>query len=211
MFDRRERDPDACRRPTIYTTQNDYNKGMAWTTTATPPAANFANVQLAGSSAMQPGVAPSPIPLSESPLSPDIVDGDLASTPEHPYSKQCGLIGANGQPCLKVDPNRTSHFINDHVIPELEQIQRGSLDMSNARILKTDAEVLRAEALVVRCPYGCKWRGKPSTYSRQGHLLRHLRQVCKMIPDDEQPEAVSELEWTSKRGSDVLSQNSWRK
>jgi hypothetical protein len=200
-----------CRRTTIQTTQLNYNKGVAWTTTATPPAANFANVQLAGSSAMQPGVAPSPIPLPESPSSPDIADDDLASTPEHPYSEQCGLIGANGQPCLKVDSNRTRHLISDHVMPELEQIQRGYLDMSNAQILKTDADVLWAEALVVRCPYGCKWRGKPSTYSRQEHLLRHLRQFCKRIPDDEQPEGVSEREWTSKRGSDVLSKNSWRK
>ncbi|KAF8462190.1 hypothetical protein JB92DRAFT_3136842 [Gautieria morchelliformis] len=76
-----------------------YNRGMAWITTATPPAANIASGQLAGASTRRPDAAPSPAPLYESPSSSDSEDDDLApTTSETPHPKECGHTDANGRP-----------------------------------------------------------------------------------------------------------------
>ncbi|KAF8462189.1 hypothetical protein JB92DRAFT_3150405 [Gautieria morchelliformis] len=104
---------------------NLLQQGMAWTTTATPPVANLASVQLAGSSTRRAGAAPSPTPLYQSPSSPDSEDDDLAPTTETPHPKECGHIDAYGRICRKpFDTNRTRHWINEHIMRELKDIQR---------------------------------------------------------------------------------------
>ncbi|KAF8500113.1 hypothetical protein JB92DRAFT_3099172 [Gautieria morchelliformis] len=159
------------------------NRGMAWTTTATPPAANLASVQLAGASTRRPDTAPSPTMMATRII------------------------------CRKpFDANRTRHWINEHVTRELEDIQRGYLDVSRATILKSDAGVLWAEGLVVVCPYGCKnLYNQPKAFSRQLHLLRHFRGRCREKLDDKRVKAVAEKQWTSKRGPDVFTKVSWRR
>ncbi|KAF8502403.1 hypothetical protein JB92DRAFT_846689 [Gautieria morchelliformis] len=129
------------RMPTINTRRTYYNRGMAWTTTATPPTANLASVQLADSSTRRPGAAPSPTPVSEPPSSPDIEDDELAlTTTETSHPEECGHTDAYSQTCRKVDVDHTvvdpvpcvihtQHWINDHVMRELQHIQRGSLDI----------------------------------------------------------------------------------
>ncbi|KAF8507918.1 hypothetical protein JB92DRAFT_2956227 [Gautieria morchelliformis] len=61
------------RMPAIQTKHYDYNHGMAWTTTAIPPAAN-ANLDVAGSLAMQPCPVPSSPTPSQLPESPEAAD-----------------------------------------------------------------------------------------------------------------------------------------
>ncbi|KAF8501247.1 hypothetical protein JB92DRAFT_872617 [Gautieria morchelliformis] len=61
------------RMPAIQTKHSDYNHGMAWTTTAIPPAAN-ANLDVAGSLAMQPCPVPSSPTPSQLPESPEAAD-----------------------------------------------------------------------------------------------------------------------------------------
>ncbi|KAF8510452.1 hypothetical protein JB92DRAFT_2831572 [Gautieria morchelliformis] len=190
-----------------------YNRGMAWITTATPPAANIASGQLAGASTRRPDAAPSPAPLYESPSSSDSEDDDLApTTSETPHPKECGHTDANGRTCRKVDVDHTAHWINDHVMRELKHIQRGSLDISRATILKSNADVLWAEVLQVVCPYGCTtYRKQPRTFSQEAHLLRHFRETCWKNLTDRKARAVAAKEWQSKRRLDVLTKHSWRK
>ncbi|KAF8500111.1 hypothetical protein JB92DRAFT_3124569 [Gautieria morchelliformis] len=199
--------------PTIHQGQFDYNRGMVWTTTATPPAANLASGQLAGASTRRPDAAPSPTPQYESPSSSDSEDDDLApTTSETPHPTECGHTDANGRTCRKVDVDHTLHWIADHVMRELKHIQRGSLAISRATILKSDADVLRAEALQVVCPYGCTtYRKRRRTFSQEAHLLRHFRETCRKNLTDRKARAVAAKEWQSKRGLDVLTKNSGRK
>ncbi|KAF8505001.1 hypothetical protein JB92DRAFT_2833176 [Gautieria morchelliformis] len=62
--------------PIIATQQSDYNQGVAWTTTATPPAANVAGLERAGSLALQPDPVPDSPSPSQLPESSESVHGD---------------------------------------------------------------------------------------------------------------------------------------
>ncbi|KAF8491556.1 hypothetical protein JB92DRAFT_3005876 [Gautieria morchelliformis] len=176
--------PDACYRPTIETEQTDYNQGAAWTTTATPPAANVTSLETAGSLGMQPDPVPSfPSPHPEPSNS---VDGDAEHTETAQHSHQCRLDSGCGKTCgADVSINRKRHF-KSHLRRELRRIKNGSMDLSRAKIIKSEADLRRAEELEVPCPYGCKIYGVPMTYARKANLRRHLEQTCwKPLSDKE--------------------------
>ncbi|KAF8470380.1 hypothetical protein JB92DRAFT_3056019 [Gautieria morchelliformis] len=190
VFDRQRHDPDACYRPTISNKHCYYNQGVAWTTTATPPAANVASLETAGSLGMQPD----PVPSSPSPHPEpsDSIDGDADHTGTAQHSHQCHLDSGCGKTCgADISINRKRHF-KSHLRCELRRIKNGSMDLSGAKIIKSEADLRRAEELEVPCPYGCKIYGVPTTYARKPNLRRHLQQTCwKPLSDKEIDEVAT--------------------
>ncbi|KAF8504069.1 hypothetical protein JB92DRAFT_2969142 [Gautieria morchelliformis] len=168
--------------PTIQSKQFYYNQGVAWTTMATPPAANVASLEMVGSLTMQPD----PVPSSPSPHPEpsNSVDGDGEQMAQH--SHQCHLDSGCGKTCgADVSINRKRPF-KSHLRRELRRIKNGSMDLSGAKIIKSEADFSRAEELEVPCPYGCTIYGVRTTYARKANLRRHLEQTCwKPLSDKE--------------------------
>ncbi|KAF8504073.1 hypothetical protein JB92DRAFT_2969173 [Gautieria morchelliformis] len=192
VFDRQRTDPDACHRPTISNKQIDYNQGVAWTTTATPPAANVAILEMVGSLAMQSDQVPSSPSLH--PESSNNVDGDgeHTETAQHPH--QCSFYSGCG---ANISINRKRHF-KSHLMRELRRIKNGWMDLSRAKIIKSEADLRRAEELVVPCPYRCKKYGVPTTYARKAHLRRHLEETCWKPLSDKEIEDVATKAFSRK-------------
>ncbi|KAF8488622.1 hypothetical protein JB92DRAFT_3101024 [Gautieria morchelliformis] len=176
--------------PTISNKQINYNQGVAWTTTATPPAANVASLETAGSLGMQPD----PVPSSPSPHPEpsNSVDGDAEHTETAQHSHQCRLDSGCGKTCgADVSINRKRHF-KSHLRRELRRIKNGSMDLSG------EADLRRAEELEVPCPYGCKIYGVLTTYARKANLRRHLEQTCWKPPSDKEIDDVATKAFSRK-------------
>ncbi|KAF8508647.1 hypothetical protein JB92DRAFT_2951786 [Gautieria morchelliformis] len=189
VFDRQRHNPDACYRPTITNKLLYYNQGVAWTTTATPPAANAASLEMVGSLAMQSDPAPSS--PSPHPGPSNNVDGDGQHTETAQHSYRCPLDSGCGKTCgADVSVNGKRHF-KSHLMRELRRIKNGSMDLSDAKIIKSEADLRRAEELKVPCPYGCTIYGVPTTYARKAHLRRHLEETCWKPLDDNEIDAVA--------------------
>ncbi|KAF8496076.1 hypothetical protein JB92DRAFT_2991737 [Gautieria morchelliformis] len=170
--------------PTIQNEQLYYNQGVAWTTTATPPPANVASLEMVGSLTMQPDPVPSSPSLHPEPS--NSVDGDAEHAEMAQHSHQCRLDSGCGKTCgADVSINRKRHF-KSHLRRELRRIKNGSMDLSGAKIIKSEADLRRAEELEVPCPYGCTIYGVWTTYARKANLRRHLEQTCwKPLSDKE--------------------------
>ncbi|KAF8496920.1 hypothetical protein JB92DRAFT_2988922 [Gautieria morchelliformis] len=186
--------------PTITNRDLNYNQGVAWTTTATPPAANAASLEMVGSLAMQSY----PVPSSPSPHPgpSNNVDGDGQHTETAQHSYRCRLDSGCGKTCgADVSVNGKRHF-KSHLMRELRRIKNGSLDLSDAKIIKSEADLRRAEELKVPCPNGCTNYGVPTTYARKAHLRRHLEETCRKPLDDNEIDAVATKAF-SRRGKTV--------
>ncbi|KAF8506424.1 hypothetical protein JB92DRAFT_2961809 [Gautieria morchelliformis] len=186
--------------PTITNTDLNYNQGVAWTTTATPPAANAASLEMVGSLAMQSY----PVPSSPSPHPgpSNNVDGNGQHTETAQHSYRCCLDSGCGKTCgADVSTNGKRHF-KSHLMRELRRIKNGSLDLSDAKIIKSEADLRRAEELEVPCPYRCTRYGVPTTYARKTHLRRHLEETCWKPLDDNEIDAVATKAF-SRRGKTV--------
>ncbi|KAF8460554.1 hypothetical protein JB92DRAFT_3074624 [Gautieria morchelliformis] len=135
-----------------------------------PTAANVASLEMVGSLTMQP----------------DPRDGDAEHAETAQHSHQCRLDSGCGKTCgADVSINRKRHF-KSHLRRELRRIKNGSMDLSGAKIIKSEADLRRAEELEVPCPYGCTIYGVRTTYARKANLRRHLEQTCwKPLSDKE--------------------------
>ncbi|KAF8502498.1 hypothetical protein JB92DRAFT_2973853 [Gautieria morchelliformis] len=137
------------------TTQMVGRTWVAWTTTATPPAANVASLEMVGSLTMQPD----PVPSSPSPHPEpsNSVDGDAEHAETAQHSHQCRLDSGCGKTCgADVSINRKRHF-KSHLRRELRRIKNGSMDLSGAKIIKSEADLRRAEELECRAPTGAQY------------------------------------------------------
>jgi hypothetical protein len=175
-----------------------------------PTAANVASMEMAGSLAMQSGpVLSSPTPTPSPESSDDLGDNDAESARQ---SHTCCLNNGHGETFgATVHGNRTRH-IKTHFTREMRRIKSGLMDLSVARVIRSEEELHNAEELLVPCPYSCRGRGgRPTAYSRRGHLQRHLGETCDAILNDEEIEALVERVWPNTGRRDPLSKKRSRR
>jgi hypothetical protein len=94
----------------------------------------------------------------------------------------------------------------------MRRIKSGLMDLSVAKVIKSEEELGNAEELLVLCPYGCEGRwGRRTAYSRREHLRRHFVETCDANLKDEEIEALVESLWPKAGRQDFLSKTRSRR